>query len=131
MVAAHHELAVLEMWELLGRCLGKPELAARVLLRFQKQLTEDIARIESALDAEEYEAARETVHRLKGAAANVAAHALCEQAHALESALQLELADQYWLVLRGLKSEQARFEEVYRQISLNQVSMLGSAASVH
>lgn len=131
MVAVHHELAVLEMWELLGRCLGKPELAARVLLRFQKQLADDITQIETALDSEEYEVARETVHRLKGAAANVAAHALREQAHALESALQLELTDQYWLVMRGLKSEQARFEEVYKQISLNQVSTLGAAASVH
>lgn len=129
MVAVHHELAVLEMWELLGRCLGKPELAARVLHRFQKQLADDITQIETALDSEEYEVARETVHRLKGAAANVAAHALREQAHALESALQLELADQYRLVLRGLKSEQARFEEVYKQISLNQVSTLSAAAS--
>ncbi len=116
MAMLHHEPAVLELWELMQRCLGKPELAKRVLNRFQLQLKVDVERIAAALESEQFEEAREVAHRLKGAAANVAAHALYEQAHALESALHL--FEQYALVFRGLVAEQERFEAALRQVHL-------------
>ncbi len=118
MTTLHHEVAVLELWELMNRCLGKPELAARVLQRFDKQLAGDLDRIGAALAAGDPSTAREVTHRLKGAAANVAAHGLQEYAHALESALQLELVDQYDLVFKGLLAERDRFVEAVQQIHL-------------
>lgn len=117
MTTLHHEPAVLELWELMQRCLGKPELVKRVLNRFETQLTADVARISAALESQEFEQAREAVHRLKGAAANVAAHALYEQAHSLESALQMELSDQYALAFRGLAAEQERFLTAVKQVN--------------
>ncbi len=116
MSALQQETAVLELWELLTRCLGKPELATRILARFDRQLADDLERIEAALADGKTEIAREVAHRLKGAAANVAAHALREQAHALETAIQLGLAEQYPLVLRGLVAERDRFTEILKQV---------------
>ena len=118
MATHQQDLAVLELWELLNRCMGKPELASRVLVRFQKQLDEDLNRIEMLLDKSEFESAREVTHRLKGAAANVAAHALRESAHSLETALQMGFEEQFELIFRGLKEERNRFEEAARLVNL-------------
>ena len=118
MASIHQEPSVLELWELMQRCLGKPDLAKRVLARFLTQLGGDIVRIGNALDQQDYVTAREVSHRLKGAAANVAAHAIQEQAHALESALQLEMVEQYALVYRGLLAEQERFQAAMNQVCL-------------
>jgi HPt (histidine-containing phosphotransfer) domain-containing protein len=119
MTAIHYETNVLDLWELLNRCMGKPELAARVIQRFQKQLQGDLDKIAAALNGGNIEAARESAHRLKGAAANVAAHGLKEQAHALESAIQLELAEQYELVFQGLLAERDRFVETAAQVQFS------------
>ena len=119
MTALQQEPAVLELWELLNRCLGKPELAAKVLARFDKQLAEDVQRIDTALAEGQIELAREVAHRLKGAAANVAAHALREQAHALETAIQLGLTEQYAIVFRGLAAERDRFQSAAKQVQLS------------
>lgn len=119
MITIQHEVAVLELWELMNRCLGKPELAARVLKRFDKQLAGDLDRIGAALAAGDTSTAREVAHRLKGAAANVAAHSLRECAHNLESALQLELVDQYDLVFKGLLAERDRFVEAAQKVQLS------------
>lgn len=118
----NQEPIVLELWELMNRCLGKPELAARVIQRFEKQLISDIDRISNALDIADYNLAREVTHRLKGAAANVAAHGLRDQAHSLESAIQLELVDEYALVFEGLLIERDRFLQTAQQIQLGQPS---------
>ncbi|MBI1345677.1 hypothetical protein GC163_05250 [bacterium] len=119
MALVQHESVVFDLWDLMNRCLGKPELVTRVLKKFEVQLAGDLDRISAALNSENYAVAREVAHRLKGAAANVAAHSLQEQAHALESAIQLGLEDQYGIVMHGLLREQERFVEAIKQIQLS------------
>lgn len=116
MPTVQQELAALDLWELLSRCLGKPELAKRVLQRFRTQMADDLDRIQLSLNSGDDESAREVAHRLKGAAANVSAHALQEQAYALESTLKLRLTEQYQFVYRGLLAERERFEESLSQL---------------
>lgn len=118
MALVQQEPAVFDLWELMNRCLGKPDLATRVLAKFENQLAGDLKRISDALDAGDYSLAREVAHRLKGAAANVAAHSLQEQAHAMESAIQLGLVEQYGVVMQGLLREQERFIDAAKQIQL-------------
>lgn len=119
MSMTQQESAVLDLWELMSRCLGKPELAARVLKKFETQLAGDLDRISAALESGDFPTAREVAHRLKGAAANVAAHSLKEQAHALESAIELGLEPQFAIVLQGLKREQGRFIETSKQVQMS------------
>uniref|UniRef100_A0A7C2PA72 Hpt domain-containing protein n=1 Tax=Schlesneria paludicola TaxID=360056 RepID=A0A7C2PA72_9PLAN len=105
-------------WELLGRCLGKPELAARVLQRFERQLAEDLLRLEAAIGVQDYATAGGLAHRIKGAAANVAAHGIHEQAGQLETVLRMRMDEQLSATWQSLLAERDRFEESVQSTSL-------------
>ncbi|GIX04031.1 MAG: hypothetical protein KatS3mg113_1037 [Planctomycetaceae bacterium] len=72
--------------ELLARCLGRRDLAVRVLQQFRKQLMLDLPRIYAALAAEDYAYVGLAAHRIKGAAANVTACELQQLASQIEDA---------------------------------------------
>jgi|UniRef100_A0A7C4QQT9 HPt (histidine-containing phosphotransfer) domain-containing protein len=93
-VCANANNTVFNGEELLGRCLGKRELAARVLARFHKQMTQDLALVQDALSTRDAVQIAHVAHRIKGAAANVSAHGVQEQAGALEEAAREELWSQ-------------------------------------
>jgi Amt family ammonium transporter len=114
-----HTLAALDPWELLGRCLGKPELAMRVLQKFEVQLGGDLAKLEAALEQRDHQQAGSLAHRIKGAAANVAAHGLCEQSGLLETALRMDLDEQVAGVFQNLLAERDRFLVVARETNLS------------
>jgi HPt (histidine-containing phosphotransfer) domain-containing protein len=108
----------LEPWELLGRCLGKPELATRVLHRFERQLADDLLRLEAAINARDHATAAGLAHRIKGASANVAAHGLYEQAGLLETVLRMHMDEQLAVTWQNLLAERDRFEEAARSTNL-------------
>lgn len=106
--------SVLHGDELLERCLGKRELALRVLDRFKTQLAQDLESLQAALqDRDLYRMAR-VAHRIKGAAANVSAHALHQQSAALEEAAD----EKVWPVIRPLVQQllasYQEFETMYQ-----------------
>lgn len=106
--------SVLHCDELLERCLGKRELALRVLDRFKTQLAQDLDLLQVALqDRDLYRMAR-VAHRIKGAAANVSAHALHQHAAALEEAAD----EKVWPVIRPLMQQllasSQEFETMYQ-----------------
>jgi HPt (histidine-containing phosphotransfer) domain-containing protein len=114
-----HLPVALEPWELLGRCLGKPELATKVLLKFERQLADDLSKLEAALAADDTETAGSLAHRIKGAAANVAAHGVCEQAGLLETVIRMHMLDQLHSTVQALLSERDRFVVVARSTNLS------------
>ena len=80
--------------EFLQRCLGKPDIAARVLETFRRQARGDVEALLAAVAGQEARKVRELAHRLKGAAANLAASRLRTLAARLEEdALHGRLAE--------------------------------------
>jgi signal transduction histidine kinase/CheY-like chemotaxis protein/HPt (histidine-containing phosphotransfer) domain-containing protein len=70
---------------LVRRCMGKQELAARLVNKLGEQANQDLRDMEHALAEREPGALAASAHRLKGAAANVSAEGLREAAAKLEA----------------------------------------------
>ena len=69
---------------LLRRCMGRRELAARLVLKFVAQADADAQEIARALQRADAAALAASAHRLKGAAANISAESLRQIAAELE-----------------------------------------------
>jgi HPt (histidine-containing phosphotransfer) domain-containing protein len=70
--------------DLLARLMGKQDLVDRVVRLFRERLPEYVRDIETAVKANDAENIKLMAHRLKGAAANVSAMPVQEQAASLE-----------------------------------------------
>jgi HPt (histidine-containing phosphotransfer) domain-containing protein len=82
--AEREPTAPLDRRQLINRCLGRIELAERLIASFQTRFPNETAQIERALaDGDEANLVR-LIHQLKGAAANVSAPTL----HALLSKME-------------------------------------------
>jgi CheY-like chemotaxis protein/HPt (histidine-containing phosphotransfer) domain-containing protein len=68
--------AVIDRPSLLKRCLGKEELADKLLGKLHARLGTDLNEIKAAVDAGDSEQLARCAHRLKGAAANLSAEPL-------------------------------------------------------
>ena len=77
--------AVIDRQSLLKRCLGKAELADKLLAKLHARLGTDLNEIKAAVDAGDCEQLARCAHRLKGAAANLSAEPLRAVAAHLET----------------------------------------------
>lgn len=75
---------VFNLDELLTRCMGNTSFAERVLSKFLHRCAEDLEELARAAESLDAEAIAMTAHRIKGAAANVAAVRLRERAAVIE-----------------------------------------------
>ena len=100
---------VLDVEDLMTRCMGNIEFAGRVLSTFQKLGDEAIADLEQAIAAEEAETLARLAHRLKGASANVAAPGLRTHAAEIERAARQSSLEEIPAHLENLRSEWSRF----------------------
>jgi len=66
---------------------GNGTLYRKMLLKFEQSQRDAANKIQDAVDQQEWESAKHWAHTLKGVAANLAAHPLCERAAALDSAI--------------------------------------------
>lgn len=71
--------------ELIARCVGRVDLAQRVIKTFVQQLTEDLPSLSREIQDRKPDNATKIAHRVKGAAANVAAESLRSDAATLET----------------------------------------------
>ena len=76
---------VLNYPDLLQRCMGRADLAARLIGKFAEQAGEDVREISLALQQQKADAVAASAHRLKGASANASAENLRRLAAELES----------------------------------------------
>lgn len=113
---------VLDVEDLLARCLGNVEFAQRILGKFQERCDEDLEALEKAVFDGDSESVARLAHRMKGASANASASGLQRHASEIERAARHEAFDEVPASLECLKREWTRFSEV--------VSDLGSLAEM-
>lgn len=102
---------VLNLNELIDRCMGKLEFAQRLLKRFEAQLDSDIDLIKQAASSQDLEFVAQVAHRVKGASANVSAVPLMKVAAEIETAARDGDADTLWSRLPILAAERDRFKK--------------------
>lgn len=79
---------VIDLPQLLERCMGDLVFAERCFVRFHQRLKADVEQLQESVDAgDTFEAAR-IAHLIKGSAATIAATSLAEMANAVELAAQ-------------------------------------------
>lgn len=100
---------VLDVEDLLARCLGNMEFAQRILGKFQERCDEDLAALERAVGEDDRETVARLAHRLKGASANASAPGLRRHASEIESAARRQAFDELPACLEKLKREWDRF----------------------
>lgn len=107
---------VLDVDDLLARCLGNVEFAERILGKFQERCDEDVAALERAVFDCDSEAVARLAHRLKGASANASALGLRRHASEIERAARHDAFDDVPASMESLKQEWTRFSEVVSQL---------------
>lgn len=102
---------VLDMEDLLTRCLGNVEFAERILAMFRERFGADLAELEKTAAAGDSLAVARLAHRLKGASANAAAPGLRSAAARVEQAARQGSLAEVPARLGELRREWRRFTE--------------------
>ncbi|NLX57239.1 MAG: Hpt domain-containing protein [Planctomycetaceae bacterium] len=105
--------------ELLGRCMGNIDFAARVLARFQDRFEVDLQELDQAIAAQDAEATARVAHRIKGAAANVAAVRLHEWSSAIEQLGRASRLSDAPAGINQLRQEWSRFVDYASALGLH------------
>lgn len=100
---------VLNIDELLTRCMGNISFAERILAKFQDRFQHDLEELDKALQAHDSEAVARTAHRIKGASANVAAAGLYQRAAEIEELGRVQRLSDIPYGLEQLRHEWSRF----------------------
>jgi HPt (histidine-containing phosphotransfer) domain-containing protein len=87
------ESAPIDVRELLERCMGNIDLAERVLSKLESQFQADITELERAYSEKNDKRIASVAHRLKGSAANIAAHDLQKCAAEIEDLARQEIIE--------------------------------------
>lgn len=111
------QLPVLDVQQLLDRCLGSLELAERCLVRFLQKLPEEVECLRQYFECGDDGALAQAAHRLKGSAATVAAVSLSRAAAALERWARGDDTEDPQEVLSRLSQEAERLLDSAPQFS--------------
>ena len=84
---------VINVDDLMGRCMGNLDFVERILTIFQSRCEEDLAALEDAIRAVDLPRVQQIAHRLKGACANAGANSLSARASELWTAANKEFTD--------------------------------------
>ncbi len=113
---------VLDVDDLMGRCLGNLEFAERILAMFQTRFDEDLHELERMLAADDAESVAYLSHRLKGAAANAAAPSLKTLAAEIEQLARARNLDEAKRHLDDLWHEWDWFKETASHWNASSIS---------
>ncbi|MDN4503696.1 Hpt domain-containing protein [Alteromonadaceae bacterium BrNp21-10] len=92
----------------LSRLAGNEELLKKVMVLFLQQIPEDIAKLQQAIENEQYDQVASTAHSIKGVAGNLGANALLNNAAQMQ-----QLAQQHKLQELSDLLAQIRVDEVH------------------
>jgi HPt (histidine-containing phosphotransfer) domain-containing protein len=95
--------------ELLARCVGRLDFAERIVGKFLEHFARDMDQLEQSLVQGDLSALACTAHRMKGAAANVAAPALLAQTAEIENSARQDRREELPVSLCHLREEWKRF----------------------
>lgn len=107
---------VLDIKDLLRRCMGNRHFAQRIVQTFLEQLTADLNELDAAIAEANPNLAAVIAHRIKGASSNVSAGRLSEAASAIGELAKTFDMVQIGLQAEALRDELERFIETSRQI---------------
>jgi HPt (histidine-containing phosphotransfer) domain-containing protein len=110
--------------ELLARCVGRLDFAERIIGKFVEHFERDIQHLEDSLVQGDLSAMVCTAHRMKGAAANVAAPALLAQTAEIEQSAKQERPE-------DLRANLSRLREEWKRFSLSVTCLSRGAAAAH
>ena len=111
--------AVLDVDELMERCLGHLDFLERILGKFQKHFAQDLDLLAEGVEAEDAERIAQVAHRLKGAAANVAAAGLRDQAAEIERLGRAGRLPEIRPRVAGIRDDWKRFVEEVASLDLH------------
>lgn len=103
--------SVLRFDELLARCAGRLDFAERVIQKFLTHFSQDLESLEQAWDAGDWDSLTCTAHRMKGAAANIAAPGLHSLASEVEEAARQRRPELLSEVLPRLRDDWLPFSQ--------------------
>ena len=115
--ASTHE--VLNIDELLARCLGNISFATRMLAKFQDRFEQDLLELDKAILAQDTEAVARIAHRIKGASANVAAAQLHESSAEIEQSGRARRLSDISTGVDRLRQEWSRFVDHTSSLELS------------
>ena len=110
---------VIDVEQLLARCLGNVEIAERVLTKFQDRFRVDLTELEQGLQQQDAAAVAQAAHRIKGASANVSAPALYALASDIEQAARTERLADVPEDAQQLRTEWTRFVDNVADLQLS------------
>ncbi len=113
-------LDVLNVDELLARCMGNAGIAERILTKFQERFSIDLGELENGLSNQDAEAVTLVAHRIKGASANVSAPYLFELASQIEQLGRARRISEISPGVEQLRHEWTRFRQGISGLELNQ-----------
>ncbi len=102
---------VIDVDDLMRRCLGNIDFANRILGLLTGRCEEDLAELECAIEEADCRRVGAIAHRLKGASASGAAHGLSRKADELCSAAAAGSTEAVTRVFHELRSEWDRLSE--------------------
>lgn len=97
--------------QLVRRCMGRIELAERLLKSFETRFPDDLAKIEDCLLCDDANGLSRLVHQLKGAAANISAPELYAILARMEQAVRSEQPAVVHDCLQEIHQAWDRFQE--------------------
>ena len=110
-VATSHAEKPLDREQLIRRCLGRIELAERLLASFDSRFPDELSQIEACLQKDDPVQLARLVHQLKGAAANVSAPELHARLANVELAVRAEQSDAACVCLEEVHQAWDRYRE--------------------
>lgn len=106
------ELPVLDLEQLLDRCMGHVDFAERLLTKFESRVPAAVEQIVQGAAAGDGAGVARVAHQLKGAAANVAAGRLHRVVSDIEEASLTDALGEIESLVRDLQGEWAQFVQV-------------------
>jgi HPt (histidine-containing phosphotransfer) domain-containing protein len=98
--------------DFLGRCLGRLDLAERILQKFQTSLESDVKLLEEAVLATNADEIAHLAHRIKGASLAVSARELTDCAKSIEVSATTRRLEDIPVQLARLKRESSRVADI-------------------
>ena len=98
----------------LKRCMGNKELVKKLCLKFAAGTGDDLAELEKAVSEDDSTLAGQIAHRIKGAAANLAAHQVQEHASGIELATR---SDDLSHTLEGLPALRTAMDKFKTEVN--------------
>lgn len=106
------ELYPINVEDLLTRCLGRLDLAERILQKFLDALDVDVRQLEAAVQAGNADEVAHLAHRIKGASLAVSAGQLTACARHLEDSATAHRVEEFAGQLELLRQESRRFQDL-------------------